>query len=68
MNLLRMSLECRLKELPNDHPVQEVINEELQMVNSPSVALTHVGASYLSMAFIKSAALTGRGSYFQMTK
>ncbi|XP_055516211.1 serine/threonine-protein kinase N2-like [Leucoraja erinacea] len=59
MNLLRMSLECRLKELPNDHPVQEVINEELQMVNSPSVALTHVGASYLSMAFIKSAALTG---------
>ncbi|XP_078282215.1 serine/threonine-protein kinase N2-like [Rhinoraja longicauda] len=59
MNLLRMSLECRLKELPNDHPVQEVIKEELKMVNSPSVALTHVGASYLSMAFIKSAALTG---------
>ncbi|XP_051893432.1 serine/threonine-protein kinase N2-like [Pristis pectinata] len=59
MNLLRMSLECRLRELPNDHPIQEVVKEELKMVNLPLVALSHIGASYLSLAFIKSAALTG---------
>ncbi|XP_067868211.1 serine/threonine-protein kinase N2-like isoform X2 [Heterodontus francisci] len=59
MDLLRMSLECRLTELPNGHPKHEVIKEELKMVNSPSVALTRVGASYLSLAFIKSTALTG---------
>uniref|UniRef100_UPI00398EB744 serine/threonine-protein kinase N2 n=1 Tax=Pristiophorus japonicus TaxID=55135 RepID=UPI00398EB744 len=59
MDLLRMSLECRLGELPNGHPKQEVIKEELKMVNSPSVALTRIGASYLSLAIIKSAALTG---------
>ncbi|XP_067826056.1 serine/threonine-protein kinase N2-like [Heptranchias perlo] len=59
MDLLCLSLECRLRELPNSHPKQEVIKEELKMVNSPSVALTRIGASYLSLAFIKSAALTG---------
>ncbi|XP_041049457.1 serine/threonine-protein kinase N2-like isoform X1 [Carcharodon carcharias] len=59
MDLLRISLECRLSELPSGHPKHEVIKEELKMVNSPSVALTRIGASYLSVAFIKSAALTG---------
>ncbi|XP_078083698.1 serine/threonine-protein kinase N2 [Mustelus asterias] len=59
MDLLRMSLECRLRELPNGHPKHDAIKEELKIVNSPSVALTHIGASYLSVAFIKSAALTG---------
>ncbi|GCC34540.1 hypothetical protein chiPu_0013015 [Chiloscyllium punctatum] len=59
MDLLRMSLDCYLSELPHGHPKHEVIKEELEMMNSPSAALTSVGASYLSAPFIKSAALTG---------
>ncbi|XP_072096788.1 serine/threonine-protein kinase N2-like [Mobula birostris] len=59
INLLRMSLECRLRELPNDHYLQAVIKEELKTVNSPSMVLTPVGASYHTLVFIKSAALTG---------
>ncbi|XP_048414922.2 serine/threonine-protein kinase N2-like [Stegostoma tigrinum] len=59
IDLLRMSLENRMSELPHGHPKHEVIKEDLKMVTSPSAALTHVGASYLSAAFIKSAALTG---------
>ncbi|XP_059850120.1 serine/threonine-protein kinase N2-like [Hypanus sabinus] len=59
INLLRISLECRLRELPNDHYLQAVIKEELKIVNSPSMELTRFGASYHTSAFIKSAALTG---------
>ncbi|XP_072521432.1 serine/threonine-protein kinase N2 isoform X2 [Salminus brasiliensis] len=64
LDLLRLSLEQRLGELPHDHPKRAVIKEELTVGASPSVGLQkdrlHSSSSASSSSFFKAASLTGR--------
>ncbi|XP_064420212.1 serine/threonine-protein kinase N2 [Latimeria chalumnae] len=58
MDLLRLSLERRLSELPVNHPKRAVIKEELMLANSPSIGAQRYSAGYFT-SLIKPAALTG---------
>uniref|UniRef100_A0A8B9LTM7 protein kinase C n=1 Tax=Astyanax mexicanus TaxID=7994 RepID=A0A8B9LTM7_ASTMX len=64
LDLLRLSLEQRLGELPQDHPKRAAIKEELTVGTSPSVGLQkerhHSSSSASSSSFFKPASLTGR--------
>ncbi|KAI4877419.1 hypothetical protein NFI96_011717, partial [Prochilodus magdalenae] len=63
LDLLRLSLEQRLGELPQDHPKRGAIKEELTVGASPSVGLQkdrHHSSSASSSSFFKPATLTGR--------
>uniref|UniRef100_A0A3Q3KRG2 protein kinase C n=1 Tax=Monopterus albus TaxID=43700 RepID=A0A3Q3KRG2_MONAL len=46
LDLLRVSLDQRLEELPEDHPKASVIKEELVLASSPTFSSRH-GAPYL---------------------
>ncbi|KAL4660325.1 serine/threonine-protein kinase N2-like [Arapaima gigas] len=58
LDLLRLSLEKRLSELPQDHPEHKGIKEDLSMGAFPSTvpSPTHLRSS----SFLKPASLTGR--------
>lgn len=64
VDLLRLSLERRLSELPLDHPKRAAIKEELELVNSPSFGTpkrqSNSPSSSSSSSFFKPASLTGR--------
>ncbi|KAL7838206.1 hypothetical protein AOLI_G00266100 [Acnodon oligacanthus] len=64
LDLLRLSLEQRLGELPHDHPKRGAIKEELTVGASPTVGLKkdrqHSSSSASSSSFFKAASLTGR--------
>ncbi|KAL0965149.1 hypothetical protein UPYG_G00277420 [Umbra pygmaea] len=63
LDLLRLSLECQLANLPVDHPKRTVIKEELTLgASSPSTGLQRLSStsSCSSSAFFKPATLTGR--------
>ncbi|XP_017315866.1 serine/threonine-protein kinase N2 isoform X1 [Ictalurus punctatus] len=63
LDLLRMSLERRLVELPPDHPKLAEIKQELTVGNSPSLGLhrdRQRSSSASSSSFFKPASLTGR--------
>lgn len=64
VDLLRLSLEKRLGELPQDHPKYSVIKQELASGSSPSYGSpkkqVHASASTCSSSFFKPASLTGR--------
>ncbi|XP_036436286.1 serine/threonine-protein kinase N2 isoform X2 [Colossoma macropomum] len=64
LDLLRLSLEQRLGELPHDHPKRGAIKEELTVGASPTVGLQkerqHSSSSASSSSFFKPASLTGR--------
>ncbi|XP_017557172.1 serine/threonine-protein kinase N2 isoform X1 [Pygocentrus nattereri] len=64
LDLLRLSLEQRLGELPHDHPKRGAIKEELTVGASPTVGLQkdrqHSSSSASSSSFFKAASLTGR--------
>uniref|UniRef100_UPI0037E87A1A serine/threonine-protein kinase N2 n=1 Tax=Semicossyphus pulcher TaxID=241346 RepID=UPI0037E87A1A len=64
VDLLRLSLDRRLDELPQDHPKHAVIREELLSGTSPSFGTpkkqTKAPSSCSSSSFFKPASLTGR--------
>ncbi|KAG7480547.1 hypothetical protein MATL_G00057360 [Megalops atlanticus] len=62
LDLLRLSLEQRLNELPQDHPKRAAIKEELSLGASPSVGFQHnrLRSSSCTSSFLKPASLTGR--------
>uniref|UniRef100_A0A665WLC4 protein kinase C n=1 Tax=Echeneis naucrates TaxID=173247 RepID=A0A665WLC4_ECHNA len=62
VDLLRLSLERRLNELPHDHPKRAVIKEELVLGTSPSHGTPHkkTNTPSYSSSFFKPASLTGR--------
>lgn len=64
VDLLRLSLEKRLGELPQDHPKYPVIQQELAPGSAPSYGSpkkqAHTSASTSSSSFFKPASLTGR--------
>ncbi|KAI3361916.1 hypothetical protein L3Q82_012186 [Scortum barcoo] len=64
VDLLRLSLERRLKELPQDHPKHAAIKEELVLGTSPSYTTSMKQSIALSSSssssFFKPASLTGR--------
>uniref|UniRef100_A0A3B3ZH70 protein kinase C n=1 Tax=Periophthalmus magnuspinnatus TaxID=409849 RepID=A0A3B3ZH70_9GOBI len=60
VDLLRLSLERRLSELPQDHPKYAVINQELASVLSSSLSSPKKQPHTLSSTFFKPASLTGR--------
>uniref|UniRef100_A0A7N9AQL8 protein kinase C n=1 Tax=Mastacembelus armatus TaxID=205130 RepID=A0A7N9AQL8_9TELE len=64
VDLLRLSLERRLSELPQDHPKHTAIKEELMLGTSPSYCTpkkqSNSPSSASSSSFFKPACLTGR--------
>ncbi|XP_040013060.1 serine/threonine-protein kinase N2 [Xiphias gladius] len=64
VDLLRLSLERRLSELPQDHPKHTAIKEELVLGTSPSYCTpkkqSNTPSSSYSSPFFKPASLTGR--------
>uniref|UniRef100_A0A7N6FKQ6 protein kinase C n=1 Tax=Anabas testudineus TaxID=64144 RepID=A0A7N6FKQ6_ANATE len=64
VDLLRLSLERRLSELPQDHPKHAAIKEALMLGTSPLYAtpkkLSSASSSSCSSSFFKPASLTGR--------
>ncbi|KAM7369425.1 hypothetical protein PAMP_013694 [Pampus punctatissimus] len=62
VDLLRLSLERRLSELPQDHPKHTAIKEELVLGTSPSYSTPKKQSNTLSSSssFFKPASLTGR--------
>ncbi|KAM7393387.1 hypothetical protein PAMA_008173 [Pampus argenteus] len=61
VDLLRLSLERRLSELPQDHPKHTAIKEELVLGSSPSYGTPKKQSNTLSSSsFFKPASLTGR--------
>ncbi|MCI4394377.1 hypothetical protein PGIGA_G00168010 [Pangasianodon gigas] len=64
LDLLRLSLERRLTELPPDHPKLSDIKEELTVGTSPNLGLQRdrqrSSSSASSSSFFKPASLTGR--------
>uniref|UniRef100_A0A8C9X6F9 protein kinase C n=1 Tax=Sander lucioperca TaxID=283035 RepID=A0A8C9X6F9_SANLU len=61
VDLLRLSLERRLSELPQDHPKHGAIKEELMLGTSPSYGLPKKQSNApSSSSFFKPASLTGR--------
>ncbi|XP_022600210.1 serine/threonine-protein kinase N3 isoform X2 [Seriola dumerili] len=62
VDLLRLSLERRLSELPHNHPEHVAIKEELVLGTSPSYGTPNKksSASSSSSSFFKPASLTGR--------
>ncbi|XP_039620269.1 serine/threonine-protein kinase N2 isoform X2 [Polypterus senegalus] len=59
LDLLRLSLECRLNELPHEHPKRDLIKQDLISGSSPSVCLQNSRIQTAS-AFLKPASLTGK--------
>lgn len=63
VDLLRLSLEKRSSELPEDHPKYAAIEEELSLVASPSYGTpkkqSSNSSSSCSSSFFKPASLTG---------
>ncbi|XP_067263002.1 serine/threonine-protein kinase N2 [Chanodichthys erythropterus] len=63
LDLLRLSLEQRLGELPHEHPKRAAIKEELTVGSSPVVGLNRDrlrSSSSASSSLFKPASLTGR--------
>ncbi|KAG5840759.1 hypothetical protein ANANG_G00192070 [Anguilla anguilla] len=61
LDLLRLSLEQRLNELPQDHPKRAAIKEELSLGTSPSLGFQRNRLrSSSSSSFLKPSSLTGR--------
>ncbi|XP_059404175.1 serine/threonine-protein kinase N2-like isoform X2 [Carassius carassius] len=63
LDLLRLSLEQQLGELPHDHPKRAAIKEELTVGSSPVVGLHRYrlcSSSSASSSLFKPASLTGR--------
>uniref|UniRef100_A0A8C9TYU5 protein kinase C n=1 Tax=Scleropages formosus TaxID=113540 RepID=A0A8C9TYU5_SCLFO len=58
LDLLHLSLEKRLSELPQDHPERDAIKEDLSLGASPSSVPSPVRLQ--SPSFLKPASLTGR--------
>lgn len=68
--LLRLSLEKRLSELPEEHPKHAAIEEVLMMGTSPSYGTPKKSfsspPSSSSSLFFKPASLTGHFHYFPL--
>ncbi|XP_021332178.1 serine/threonine-protein kinase N2 isoform X1 [Danio rerio] len=63
LDLLRLSLEQQLGELPQDHPKRAAIKEELTVGSSPGIGLQRErlrSSSSASSSLFKPASLTGR--------
>ncbi|CAL1568134.1 unnamed protein product [Knipowitschia caucasica] len=60
VDLLGLSLERRLNELPQDHPKYAVIKQELASSISSPTKLPHAPSSTCSSSLFKPASLTGR--------
>lgn len=65
LDLLRLSLEQQLGELPQDHPKRAAIKEELTVGSSPGIGLQRErlrSSSSASSSLFKPASLTGTDS------